>query len=47
MRIGEELKKKLEQIMQQEEERGNLDIGYRRAGEILATRIDLAGGLKV
>ena len=32
--------------MQQEEERGNVDISYNRAGEILAKRIDLAGGLK-
>ena len=46
IRIGEELLRKLEQVMQQEEERGNVDISYNRAGEILAKRIDLAGGIK-
>jgi len=46
IRIGEQLVKKLEQIMQQEEERGNVNISYNRAGEILARRIDAAGGLR-
>ena len=46
IRIGKELLKKLEQIMQQEDERGNADISYNRAGEILSKRIDMVGGLK-
>ena len=46
IRIGTELLKKLETIQQVEEERGNVDISYKTAGEILSKRIDLAGGLK-
>ena len=32
--------------MKQEVERGNANLSYNIAGEILARRIDLAGGLK-
>ena len=46
IRIGEQLLRKLEQIKQQEEERGNVDISYNAAGEILTRRIDIAGGIK-
>jgi len=46
VRLGIELITKLDRIRQQEEERGNVDISYRTAGEILAKRIDVAGGLK-
>jgi len=46
VRIGKELLDKLEVIRQVEEERGNVDISYKTAGEILSKRIDLAGGIK-
>ena len=46
IRVGKELLSKLEVIRQIEEERGNVDISYARAGEILSKRIDLAGGIK-
>ena len=46
IRIGEELLKKLEQIKQQEEKRGNSDVSWKIAGEILSRRIDMAGGIK-
>ncbi len=46
VRLGKELLSKLEIIRQTEEERGNVDISYKKAGEILSKRIDLVGGLK-
>jgi len=46
VRIGRELLNKLEMIKQVEEERGNVDISYKTAGEILSKRIDVAGGIK-
>lgn len=47
IRIGIELLKKLDVIKEQERERGNVDVSYSTAGEILSKRIDNAGGLKV
>jgi len=46
VRSGRVLLNKLEMIKQVEEERGNVDISYKTAGEILSKRIDLAGGIK-
>lgn len=46
IRIGRELLKKLERIIEQEKERGNTTCSYAVAGEILSKRIDDAGGLK-
>ena len=46
VRLGIEMINKLNRIRQQEEERGNVDISYRAAGEILSKRIDSVGGLR-
>ena len=46
IKIGEKLLNKLNEIKKQEEERGRPETSNRAAGEILARRIDKAGGLK-
>lgn len=46
VRLGEKMLEKLQMIQKQEEERGNTNISFARAGEILAKRIDSAGGLR-
>jgi hypothetical protein len=46
IRLGKELLNKLEKIQKLEEERGNTNLSYKKAGEILSKRIDDAGGLK-
>ena len=46
IKIGENLLEKLKEIQKQEEARGREKTSYRVAGEILAKRIDNAGGLK-
>jgi len=45
IRIGKELLKKLETIIEQEKERGNKTCSYPVSGEILSKRIDNVGGL--
>ena len=46
VRLGIEMITKLDRIRIQEELRGNVDISYRTAGEILSKRIDSVGGLR-
>jgi len=46
VRLGIEMINKLDRIRDQEELRGNVDISYRTAGEILSKRIDSVGGLR-
>ena len=46
IRLGKKLIEKLEQIKEQEKDRGHNKVSYAIAGEILARRIDTAGGLR-
>ena len=46
VRLGKDLLEKLDRIRQLEYDRGNVTISYRTAGEILAKRIDVAGGIR-
>ena len=46
IKIGEKLLEKLKEIQEHEKLRGREVTSYRTAGEILARRIDNAGGLK-
>lgn len=45
-KVGEKLLAILEKIKEQEKERGREKTSYREAGDILAKRIEAAGGLK-